>query len=200
MNVGTYFPKHPSTKFVVQNIAPGNKRIKVFQYPIVNGATRDLLTIPGISEADIRHSLLKGELLIKIQNREIVIVDSDIDLLQFNEDQKAFLQSAGVSYGHEIDVAVLSNDLSTAFQLKQDVDLIGVIDSSNLIFTIPSGKFIFTNNYRITVYLNGVRQRFTENYLIAESEGPGTGYDLIIFVEDAPDVGDAIAADYYQAS
>lgn len=99
---GTFFVKNPSTKFVVKNIAPRGKRIRIFQYPILNGSTRDLLAIPGVSEADIRHSLLKGELLLKIKSKEIIVVDSDIDLLQFNDDQKQFLQGAGITKGLDI--------------------------------------------------------------------------------------------------
>lgn len=102
-NVGQYTPgKNPSTKFVVRNIAAGNKRVRIFNYPIGNGLERDLLAIPGISEADIRHSLLKGQLLYKLTHNEITIVDSDIDLLQFNDDQKAFLQAHGVTVGLEV--------------------------------------------------------------------------------------------------
>lgn len=103
-NVGQYTPgKGPSTKFIVRNTAPGNKRVRIFQYPILNGATRDLLAIPGISEADIRHSLLKGQLRAKLRAGEIIVVDSDIDLLQFNDDHKAFLESAGVNKGLEVE-------------------------------------------------------------------------------------------------
>ncbi len=101
-NVGTFFLKNPSTRFVVKNTAPNRKRIKVFTYPINNGETRDLLMIPGISEADIRHSLLKGELLIKIRYGELIVVDSNIDLLQFDAPHKAFLQSAGITEGLEV--------------------------------------------------------------------------------------------------
>lgn len=197
-NVGddTRFPKRSSTKFVVQNVAPNNKRVRVFNFPINNGATRDLLAIPSVSEADICHSLLKGELSIKLDPlvRELIIVDSDINLLQFNAEQKAFLQSAGIVDGISI----------TRFALKyiylQDISLVGVQDNVNLIFTIPSGDFVIIDNYKIIVYLNGVRQEYLSNYLIAESQGVGTGYDTVIFVDDAPDVDDVIVADYYQAS
>lgn len=96
---GTFFPKISNTKFVVRNIAPQGKRIRIFQYPINNGETRDLLAIPAVSEADIRHSLLKGELAVKIKYGELEIVDSDIDLLQFNAEQKSFLENAGVNKG-----------------------------------------------------------------------------------------------------
>lgn len=200
-NIGGYTVFHKiATSFVVRNVAPNGKRIRIFNYPINNGEERDLLAIPGISEADIRHSLLKGELLIKILNKETVITQSDIDLLQFNPEQKAFLESGGLTEGHEVNASELASGISPTFNFEQDVELVGNIDSSNLIFTIPSGKFLYTANYRITVYLNGVRQQFTKNYIIAESEGPGTGYDMIVFIDDAPDPGDVIVADYYQSS
>lgn len=104
MTVGldTLFTKTRTTKFVVKNIAPGNKRIQLFNYPINNGQTRDLLAIPAVSEADIRHSLLKGSLKIKLEAKEITIVESNINLLQFDTDQKSFLQTAGITQGLEI--------------------------------------------------------------------------------------------------
>lgn len=105
-NFGTFFKKNPTTRFVVRNIAYGNKTVKVFNFPILNGKTRDLLDIPGVSEADIRHSLLKGELLIKCKQSEILVQDSDIDLLQFNDDQKSFLQSVGIIKGLEVTTGV----------------------------------------------------------------------------------------------
>lgn len=85
--------------FLVKNISQQKKTIKIFNYPILSNQTRDLLKIPGVSESDIRASLLKGELLVKILAKEIVILDSDIDLLQFNEPHKLFLQNAGVVNG-----------------------------------------------------------------------------------------------------
>jgi hypothetical protein len=97
----TFFPKTFDTRFVVRNIAPNGKRVRIFQYPIDNGYTRDLLAIPEVSESDIRHSLLKGTLYIKIACNEIEIVYSNIDLLQFGVDHKAFLESAGVTVGLE---------------------------------------------------------------------------------------------------
>lgn len=189
-----------ATSFIVQNIAPNNKRIRIFNYPINNGETRDLLAVPGISEADIRVSLLKGELFIKIVNEEIKIIQSDIDLLQFNQHQKTFLESAGVNFGHQIDLSVIDPAIANSFNLKQDVELIGSKDSVNLQYMIPSGKFIYSSNYRITVYLNGVRQQYTQNYMIAESQGVGTGYDTVIFIDEAPDPGDIVVADYYQTT
>lgn len=86
----------------MKNISPQVKTIKIFNYPILYQDTRDLLQIPGVAEADIRASLLKGELQHKIRAQDIVVICSDIDLLQFNADQKLFLQNAGIVNGLDV--------------------------------------------------------------------------------------------------
>jgi hypothetical protein len=181
--------------FIVRNITPDrNKTIKIFTYPINFNCTRDLLQIPGVSEQDIRASLLKGELRHKILARDIVVECSDIDLLQFNLDQKAFLQDAGIVNG----LQVTSENLSVL--KKEDIQLLGAVDDSNTVFTIPFGKFIQNVLYKIIVYKNGVKQFFLDDYFIAESGGPGSGYDTVIFVEPpttTPPPDDIITADYY---
>ena len=57
-------------QFVVLNIANPPKMVRIFQEPIYpfgsDGDTRDLLKTPGWSEADIRASLLKGEIRNKL--------------------------------------------------------------------------------------------------------------------------------------
>lgn len=192
VNVGTFFQKNPTTKFIVKNIAPGNKRIRVFAYPINNGETRDLLAIPGVSESNIRHSLLKGELLIKIKYKELIIIDSDIDLLQFNPDQLLFLQSSGVTKGLQVD----SSNFIHPF--ISDTLLTGTKNGINTSFTLSTGdKFVYNSTYVITVYVNGVRQAYTSNFIISESGGVGTGYDTIIFIE-APSAQDILIADYFK--
>ena len=90
------------TSFVVKNVSPQKKTIKIFTYPINLGCTRDLLMIPGVSESDIRASLLKGELRHKFLSEDIELVFSDIDLLQFNDCHKEWLQSLGFGKGTEI--------------------------------------------------------------------------------------------------
>jgi len=139
----TFFPKAPSTKFVVRNIAPNNKTVRVFNTPIRNRSTYDLLSIPDISEADIRHSLLKGELWAKFTYRELFVVESDIDLLQFNDTHKAFLQSIGITKGLE----TTGGSTVTPFFLHQEVDLIGTKNSSNRVFTTPDAATFVRYNY-----------------------------------------------------
>lgn len=181
--------------FVVRNITPDRqKTIKIFNYPILFNTTRDLLQIPGVAEADIRASLLKGELRHKILAQDIIIECSDIDLLQFNLDQRAFLKKAGIVNGLQVSPSGL------AVLRFVDEQLVGVVDNMNTIFTIPTGKFIQNNTYKIVVYINGVKQFYTQDYLIAESGGLGTGYDTVIFTI-APSVVDSytdiLTADYY---
>jgi hypothetical protein len=75
------------------------KTISIFHYPINAGCERDLLQIPGVQEADIRASLLKGELRHKFLCGDIELVSSNIDLLQFSDKQRTFLQNFGFTEG-----------------------------------------------------------------------------------------------------
>lgn len=128
-NVGQYTPgKNASTRFIIRNIATGNKRIRVFGYPIGNGLERDLLAIPGISEADIRHSLVKGQLLGKLLSKEITVVDSNIDLLQFDDLHKTFLEQSGITVGLEVTAfggGMTDNQHKTLRQLIHLADGVG---------------------------------------------------------------------------
>lgn len=181
--------------FIVRNITPDrNKTITIFQYPINFNQTRDLLQIPGVAEQDIRASLLKGELRHKILAKDIIVECSDIDLLQFNLDQKSFLQDAGIVNG----LQVTSSNLDVL--KKEDIQLVGVVDDSNTVYTIPFGKFIQNDLYKIIIYKNGVKQFFLDDYFIAESGGPGSGYDTVILTvppTTVPPPDDIITADYY---
>jgi len=196
----TWFPKAPSTCFVVKNIAPFGKRIKIFNYPIVNGGTRDLLDIPEISEATIRHSLLKGELRQKALSREIEVVCSDIDLLQFNDEHKGFLESIGIMDGLEVEVSV-SADVPYLF--KQGVELIGAKNGSNRTFTTPepfiNGAFQ-DNEFHIIVHHNGRTLINGCDYVVSESGGPGTGFDTLTFITFTPNSRSELYADYVIAA
>lgn len=183
----TVFRKNPSTKFVVKNVAPFGKRIRIFNYPIVNGGTRDLLSIPEISEATIRHSLLKGELVNKFRCGELKVIESDIDLLQFNDEHKSFLQSIGISNG--LEVTGTGGITEIPFIFKQDIELLGVQDGSNRTFTTPDdfieGAF-GSNEFHIRVRFNGRILINDDEYLLMESGGTGTGFDTIVFVGSPP--------------
>ncbi len=101
----TWFPQQVNTVFIVKNITTGTpqeKTVRIFQAPIPPGKIRNLMSLPSVSEADIRHALLKGEISVKLRNREIIVVDSNIDLLQFDQTQLQFLQSVGVVNGLQV--------------------------------------------------------------------------------------------------
>lgn len=193
-NKRTLFPKSPSTRFVVRNIAPNKKTVRVFNTPIRNRDTYDLLSVPDISEADIRHSLLKGELLIKFRCKELFVVDSDIDLLQFNDQHKAFLQSIGIKKGLEVEPTAVLN-----FAFKQGVPLVGAKDGINRIFTVTDlflNGSLGDNEFRITIRHNGKGLVENTDYLVSESGGAGTGFDTITFISFIPVAESELIADY----
>jgi hypothetical protein len=184
--------------FVVQNTASPPKTIHIFHYPIPAGCSRNLLAIPGCGESDIRASLLKGELNTRLYFEEIKIIASDIDLLQFNNNQAEFLYASGVATGVQIGIQ------QQAFVWNQDIQLVGAVNGSNTTFTIPSGTFIQSGFYKIIVYLNGVKQSLSAgDYTIASSGLNGSGYDTVIFAvppESAIPPPDVVTADYWQSN
>jgi hypothetical protein len=200
-NVGfeTFFPKRVDTVFIVQNITkntPQERTIHLFGYPIPAGKERDLLAIPVVSEADIRHSLLKGELRIKGENGEICVTRSNIDLLQFDPEQKAFLESICINNGLEITTTAILN-----FSFKQNVPLTGVKNGSNRVFTVPPpDKFINgplgLNEFRILVRHNGKGLLPGIDYTMSESGGIGTGLDTITIITFKPVADSTLVADY----
>lgn len=159
------------TVFIVKNIANEGKRIRIFQYPIKNGYERDLLAIPYVSEADIRHSLLKGELLTKILAKEIVITKSNIDLLQFDNVQKQFLKTSGITFGTEI-VSAVTTGVEIDFKFKQGIELLGNKDNTNRIFNTPenfiNGEFQ-GNFFNISIYHNGRALAKNIDYFLVEN-------------------------------
>lgn len=182
--------------FVVLNVAPQIKTITIFQYPINYHTTRDLLQIPGVSEASIRASLLKGELQHKIRAKDIIVVCSDIDLIQFNAAQKAFLQGAGIVNGLE----ATGGTGAPPYKWVEEVNVIGTKNGSNRVFT-TTHKFLnglFTDGSFFHIHLKHNGKDLYENidYTISESGGAGTGYDTIYITAFAPKKKDQLKATY----
>lgn len=201
MSVGfnTVFKKTCPTVFKVINIAPEGKRIKIFNYPIKNGMERDLMEITFVSEADIRHSLLKGELNRKIKAGEIRVTDSNIDLLQFDECHKQFLIDAGIINGISVDG--YSGPGGVSYLWRQQVELVGLKNGQNRVFSIPYGeKFIDgilnDNEFHINIDHNGRRLLLDIDYILLESGGFGTGYDAVRFISFVPTPSSKVIADY----
>lgn len=198
----TFVPKRPDTKFVIKNITAGTpqeKIIHLFQYPIYPGRQRDLLKIPVVSEADIRHSLLKGELRTKGECGEICIVSSNIDLLQFDNIQKAFIESLACIPGALDGLEVTTATAVLNFAFKQNVPLVATADPKVWIVPAPD-KFINgslgPNEFRIQVRHNGRGLIQGVDYIISESGGAGTGFDTITFIAFAPTSKSDVIADY----
>lgn len=92
-------------------------------------------------------------------------------------------------------VHAFQNQFIAADRYRVSQVLAGVVDGANLTFTTPDK---FTHNlpfFTIAVYYNGVRLTLLDDYTLAESGGPGTGYDTVI-LEFAPLPKDRIFADY----
>jgi hypothetical protein len=180
--------------FIVKNIDPQQRTLFIFQYPINYLDTRNLINIPGVGADDIKASLLKGELFRKISYKQIIVLQSNIDLLQFSQEQLVFLQNAGITDGLQITSSQM------AIIEQQDIKLVGIVNGINTIFTIPSDTWIQASPYKIIVYKNGVKQVLSDDYMISESGGPGTGYNTIIFTvppSPMPVPADIMTADYY---
>lgn len=65
---------------------------------------------------------------------------------------------------------------------RTGVGLVGPKDGVNHTFTTP-GLEKFTQNLpflTISVYFNGVRQTWLDDYILVESGGAGTGFDTVI--------------------
>lgn len=197
MGYRTFEHKQCPVSFVIKNIAPKRKTIKVFLTPIRNGQEYDLMNIPAVSEAVIKHSLLKGELMTKIKAGEIHVEDSSIDLLQFDDCQKQFLIDAGVIKGVDPDT-IGGGGANLNFAFKQGQQLIGTLNGINRIFT-TSEKFIngtWGNNiFKILIRHNGRSLVENIDYTVSESGGLGSGYDTISFTF-APTPTSILSADY----
>lgn len=183
--------------FIVRNITPYRKKnINIFQYPIPFNQTRDLLQIPGVAEQDIRASLLKGELRHKILAGDIVVECSDIDLLQFNDDQKQFLMDAGIIKGLEVTAVVTT----LPYSWREEISLIGLRDGSNRTFYTPdkflNGIFTTGDKFHINIKHNGKDLYESIDYTIGESSGPGTGYDTINLISLTPNSHSLLFATY----
>jgi hypothetical protein len=76
-----------------------------------------------------------------------------------------------------------------------NVALLGVKNGVNLVFTTPDDFVHVVSGETIRVFYNGQRLLESEDYVISESGGMGSGYDTVtMFV--APRIDDKLTADY----
>jgi len=184
------------------------KTINIFHYPINAGEQRDLLQIPGVQEADIRASLLKGEIRHKFLCGDIELVSSNIDLLQFSDKQRAWLQSFGFTEGVTVGYDELDGYVQSLIQIggsgvsylwREKIPLIGLRNGTNRMFFTPD-KFInglyFGNVFYLTVEHNGKELYENIDFTIGESSGPGSGYDTINITSLTPNAHSLLFATY----
>lgn len=194
-------------QFIVRNISPQKKTINIFNYPINLGCTRDLLQIPGVSEGDIKSALMKGQIRNKFLVGDIELVFSNIDLLQFNDCGIQYLEGYGFTTGvlvgyDQLDgyvQSLLNASGGVAYLWREKVPLIGMRNGANRTFYTPD-KFIngsyFGNVFVITIEHNGKQLYENVDFTIAESGGPGTGYDTINIISLTPNTHSLLYATY----
>jgi hypothetical protein len=194
-------------QFIVKNISPQKKTISIFNYPINLGCTRDLLEIPGVSEGDIKSALMKGQIRHKFKVGDIELVFSDIDLLQFNDCGIQYLEGYGFTTGvlvgyDQLDgyvQSLLNASGGIGYLWREKIPLIGMRNGVNRTF-YTSDKFLngsyLGNSFQITVLHNGGHKYENIDYTIAESGGPGTGYDTINLISFTPNTHSLLFATY----
>lgn len=194
MSLNVFAQKIPNPLcFKVTNIAATRKTVLVFNYPIPFGQTVDLMQKPDISEENIKTSLIKGLLKIKILAGEITVTCSDISLVTFNQDQIDFLIYAGIETG-------ITPTLNP-YGLKVNVPLVGVKNGINRIFKTPEtflNGSIPPNYFRPTVYHNGKVLLENIDFVIEKSSiFLGTyNYDTIRITSFAPIYASQLFATY----
>jgi len=177
--------------FRVTNVNVLKKTLSIFHHPLPWSKTIDLMQQRGIGEQDIKTALLKGVLKFKLLAGDIIIECSDIDLITFNNAHKAFLISSGVTIGFDTSASAGGPSNGLDYALKYSMDLIGVKNSKNQLFTTPD-KFIYgarnQSFFRPQVFHNGVLQYDTIDYVISKSVSSldPTLNDQITFISKAP--------------
>lgn len=97
MNVFAYLKNPTGLTFIVQNVT--TKWISIFNNPIAPGAYIDLMKIRGISEEEIKSSLIKGELYHKFRTKSIKAFQSNVNLMSFDPEFTGFLNRNGITTG-----------------------------------------------------------------------------------------------------
>lgn len=197
-------------QFIVRNISPQKKCIMIFNYPINLGCTRDLLKIPGVFDTEIKSALMKGQLRNKFRVGDIELVYSNIDLLQFNDCGINYLEGYGFTTGVQVGYDQLDGYVqgllaqgggggNSNYLLQQKIAVIGMKNGTNRTFYTPD-KFLngsyMGNYFQISVEHNGKELYENVDYTIAESDGPGTGYDTINIFSFSPVSHSLIYATY----
>jgi hypothetical protein len=165
----------------------------------------------SIGEADIKTSLLKGDLKHLILVGDIVVECSNVELISFSDEHQMFLAAAGITTGTSV------MDLNYAFRINEG--MIGEQDGRNRIFTTRKA-FLYgqhgQNYFRPQIFHNGglkIGGVFDDpetisgtraaniDYVVERSSifmMPGT-YDTIRFISFSPNSHSKLSATYFAA-
>lgn len=84
-----------ASTFIVKNIN-ARKTVKVMGVNIAPGNSYNLMSLEGVTESDIKVSLLKGVLKRKINLNELQVTSCDLDLTGFNTTQNTFIVNKSI--------------------------------------------------------------------------------------------------------
>lgn len=93
---------------------------------------------------------------------------------------------------------VVAGDSISLSKIRIGVELDGTRDGINWAFTTPE-KFKHITNVSIAVFRNGIRLNFGDDYLLSESDGAGTGWDVVVISDNPPLPFEQLIADYIAA-
>ena len=159
MALETAFNASATISFVVKN-ASTNSSIKVFGHKILPLNHLDLMKIPGVTEEDIRASLLKGSLKALLANGRLTIVSSTVNLATADSGQQAALAASGLPGAAS---SVLKGDVADIAALKL-IDISGEADfAERRVLTLLQ-----------TFQLNKTSAATADDIMVVEAAG-GTG-------------------------
>lgn len=151
-----------ASTFIVKN-NNARKAVKVMGVNIAAGNSYNLMDLPGVIEADIKVSLLKGVLKRKLSIGEISITACDLDLTGFNTIQNAFIQSNNVQSAQSANFYVAN--LATLALVNDALYNNGTrvfVNTLKDIFILDKGATQGTNGSTILSTLSGVGRWFRE--------------------------------------
>lgn len=158
-----------TTTFVIKN--KSKKAIIIFGVKINPGLSYDLMQIPGVSEHDIRSSVVKGELLGKLKANQIEIIDVNIDLYTDDDQLGSFLSSKGISSAKTSVASASSAVPNGSTLLKATIAaLTATLDASN-------GQLAFVETNRGLYVLDTESTLTASNLYVLNSAESNSGAD-----------------------
>lgn len=184
--------------FIVKNNS--RKTVSVMGVRIAPGANYNLMSLEGITEEDIKVSLLKGVLKRKLNLGEISIISTDIDLTSLNLSQQAFLNNNNILKSFKLtprgggldDGPNFASALLTASENNETLILSGEFTfnstsyANGILSGIPSNTHLYCEpgtKFTSTLTASGGVYRQDVPFLAIWLDGPGT-YDTTLHLNN----------------